>query len=135
MKTGQQIVTDIIGLLRGTEIARTIGGSIYRQGTRPRSSKSEDMVIIFTEGDAEQFQAGLVTINVFVPDIPTTTDGVFVPNSGRCEEIEAASARSVESIKNVSNYRLSLRDAIYTMRDEEINQSFVVIRLNFKYFD
>lgn len=134
-RTGQQMVSDMIFLLKQTELAGEIRGKVYRDGTRPRDSAEEDMVVIFTEGDAEQFQSATITVNIYVPDLPTSDDGVLLSDSARCEELEECAARSVESLKNVSCYRITLRSAIYTEHDDEINQSFVVIRLRVRYFD
>lgn len=135
MVTGQKVITDVIALLRQTELPSVIGGGIYRQGTRPRDSRAEDLVVIFTTGDAGQFQKGLVTLNIYVPDIGAVgSDGVNYEDSARCEEIEAAALKAVESLRAYkSDYLFRLRDAIFTQRDESINQSFVVVRLGFKY--
>lgn len=136
MKTGQQIVTDMIALLRGTELPNEIGGDIYRAGTRPKDSTAEDCVVIFTTADADQFQEGVITLNIYVPDIITDNDGVHLVDSGRCEEVEDSARKAVKSlVASKSNYKFKLRDAIHTQRDEEINQSFVVVRLGFKYYD
>lgn len=136
MKTGQQVITDIIELLHGTSLAGGVNGDIYRPGTRPRSSKAEDIVVNFTTGDAEQFQGGVATINIFVPHIPTNQNGVLVPNSGRCEEVEDLAKEFVKSLTaRVSNYKFKLRNAIHTNESDEINQSFVVIRLGFTFID
>ena len=136
MKTGQQIVTDFIALIRGTSLASAIGGSIYRGGTRPRDSKAEDLVVIFTTADAEQFQEGVVTLNIFVPDIPTSQNGVLLQNSARCEEIEGVAQESVGQLTAAtSDYRIRLRNAISTNRDEEIGQSFVSVSIRFSYIN
>lgn len=134
MLTGQQIVTDIIALLRETTLPDFIGGEIYREGNRPRNSSAEDLVVIFTAADAEQFQSGVVTLNIYVPDLPTGDNGVNLVNSARCEEIEAAARDAVLSLKaSRSNYLFRLRDAIHTERDQDTDQSFVVVRLGFKH--
>lgn len=135
MLTGQQVITDVIALLRQTDLPDAIGGGIYRQGTRPRDSKAEDLVVIFTTADAEQFQKGVVTLNIYVPDIEAPgIDGVNYEDSARCAEIEAAAQSAVESLKAYrSDYLFRLRDAIFTQRDEDIRQSFVVVRLGFKH--
>ena len=130
------MVTDVIALLRGTELVGVIGGKVYREGTRPRDSVAEDCVVIFTTADAEQFQSGVVTLNIYVPDLIIGNDGVRLVDSARCEAIEGAAQSTVESlVASVSNYKFKLRDAIHTQRDEDINQSFVVVRLGFKYYD
>jgi len=136
MKTGQHIITDVIALLQGSPLAEGVNGEIYRSGTRPRDSKAEDIVVNFTTADAEQFQSGVVTINIFVPFIPTSQNGVLVPDSGRCEEIEDLAKDSVQALTaRVSNYKFKLRNAIHTNESDEINQSFVVIRLGFTFID
>ena len=136
MKTGQQIITDIIALLRGTSLVENVNGDIYRPSTRPRDSKAEDIVVNFTTADAEQFQSGVVTINIFVPFIPTSQNGVLIPDSARCEEIEELAKDFFRALTaRVSNYKFKLRDAIHTAEDDEIDQSFVVIRLGFTFID
>lgn len=134
------MVTDVIALLRNTDLITDkdskIGGKIYRAGTRPKDSTAEDCVVIFTTADAEQFQSGVVTLNIYVPDLQIGSDGVRVVDSARCEALEALAQASVDSITAAaSNYKFKLRDAIHTQRDEDINQSFVVVRLGFKYYD
>ena len=134
MKTGQQIITDIIALLRGTSLASGVNGAIYRSGTRPRDSKAEDIVVIFTTGDGAQFQSGVVTLNIFVPYIPMSNDGVLYEDSERCEEIESLAQSTVDALTaDRSNYRFRLRDTIHTQQDDEIDQSFVVVRLSFQH--
>ena len=127
-------MTDLIALLRGSALASGVNGGIYRLGTRPRDSKSEDIVVIFTTGDGAQFQSGVVTINIFVPYIKFGNDGVLYEDSGRCEEIENLAQSTVDALTaDRSSYRFRLRDTIHTQQDDEINQSFVVVRLSFKH--
>ncbi len=136
MKTGQQIVTDIMYLLRNTALVDGINGNLYRLGTRPRDNSAEDCVVIFTTADAEQFQSGVVTLNVYIPDLLIGDDGVRLVDSARCEAVEILAQETVDYLTaSVSNYKFKLRDAIHTQRDEEINQSFVVVRLGFKYYN
>lgn len=134
MLTGQQIVTDIIALLRETGLPSFIGGGVYREGNRPRDSRAEDLVVIFTTADAEQFQSGVVTLNIYVPDLPETTNGVGLVDSARCEAVEAATSEAISSLKaHRSDYLFRLRDAVHTERDQDTGQAFVVARLGFKH--
>lgn len=135
-KTGQEIVSDMMFLLQGTELADEISGGLYREGTRPRGSEKEDCVVIFTEANASQFQSGVVTLNIYVPDLQASgSTGVCLPDTARCEEIEGVAARSVRCIRNVGDYRITLRSAISTARDEDIHQSFVVVRLQVRHYN
>lgn len=135
-RTGQQIIGDIMGLIRGTNVPSIISGGVYREGTRPRDSQKEDLVVVFTTSDAEQFQHGVATINIFVPFIPNSLNGVMLENSARCEQLEIALQAAIKSLDaSKSNYRFRLRETIHTNRDDELHQSFVVAKIGFYYFD
>lgn len=133
--TSQRIISDVMSLLKDTPIATNIGGSMYRGGLRPRDSVKEDLIVIYTEANAGQFQTGVVTINVYVPDIRIQANGVLVPNSARLEMLEDLCQQSVDRLTaSRSNYLFSLKEAIHTNHDDEINQSFVVARLGFTHY-
>lgn len=74
-KTGKQIQGDIRKLLMDSTLYTQISGEVYRNGYRPRDSRKEDAVVIFTAGLPEQIQTGVVTINIFVPDIDCDDNG------------------------------------------------------------
>ncbi len=133
--TEDRIVGDFINLLRQTALPQEIGGSIYRGGVRPRDSQEEDLVVILSDAGAEQFQTGTVVLNLYVPLIRNSSNGVLVEDGQRCGELQAAVAKAVETIAALpSCYRLKLRDAIRTQRDDEIGQSFIVARIGFSYY-
>lgn len=133
--TGSRIIGDFIRLLRQTALPGKIGGDIYRSGLRPRDSHKEDLVVILTDAGAEQFQSGTVTLNLYVPLIRNSVDGVMVENGRRCEELEEVVAKAVSSITAASSqYLLSLSEAVRTRRDDETGQSFIVARIGFKHF-
>lgn len=135
MKTGHQVQTDVYNLLKGSSFVAGLSGGLYRQGTRPRDSRLEDCVVIFTTADAEQVQEGVVTLNVYVPDIYPYASGLPVEDIARCEEVEGALQGWVDAqTAGVSDYLFKLKSAIHTQRDEEIHQSFVVARLSFRIF-
>lgn len=124
-------------MMRQTSLSGSVNGQLYRAGTRPRGSEKEDITVAFTTADAEQFQTGVVTVNVFVPDLAGVMgDGTWMEDSARCETLEQIAKESIEEMKAMhSNYLLSLQNAIYTQREESIHQSIVVIRIRFKYID
>lgn len=146
MKTGKEIESDILALMRtsyivtgeGSGNARIpgISGGVYRGTMRPRDSQSEDMTVIFTTANAEQFQAGVVTLNIYVPDLLNRANGVTAEDGARCEQLERLAQDSVDWLKaDKSNYLFSLERAIHTNRDPEISQSFVVVPLRFRHID
>lgn len=135
MKTGHQIQTDVYNLLKASTLVSNLSGGIYRKGLRPRDSKLEDLVVIFTTATGEQVQQGVVTLNIYVPDIYPMGNGIPTENVLRCETIEGLVQTEIEGLNaGRSDYLFSLKDAVHTQRDEEIEQSFVVAKLSFRIF-
>mgnify|MGYP006988832387 CR=1 FL=1 len=134
-KTGKQIQGDIRQLLLSSDLATMITGDVYREGMRPRDSRLEDAVVIFTTGTPNQVEEGVVTINIYVPDIDPYDNGVLTEDGERTEAIEAAAQQWVDSLTaSVSNYKFRLQMAIFTAEQPEISQHFVVIRLAYQYY-
>jgi len=135
-KTGKQIQSDVLALLKSSSLPSLISGRVYRKGCRPRDSKTEDAIVIFTAGLPGQVQTGVVTINIYVPDIDPYENGVLVEDGQRCETLETAAADWVDSLTAaVSNYRFKLQQTIYTDEEPEINQHFIVVKLSYEYID
>lgn len=134
-KTGKQVQGDVYELLKDSTLFSMISGGVYRGGYRPRDSKQEDAVVIFTTGMSDQIQTGVVTINIFVPDIDPYDNGVLVEDGERTEAIERLAADWVDSLSaDISCYRFKLMQTIYTEEESEINQHFVVVKLAYRYF-
>ncbi|MBQ3679817.1 MAG: hypothetical protein IJP79_07245 [Paludibacteraceae bacterium] len=132
-KTSREIQGDIYQLLRSSNLRSTISGDVYRDGMRPRDSRLEDAIVIFTAGLSNQVQTGVVTINVYVPDIDPYGNGVLVEDVERTEQIEKSAQAWVDSLTTaVSCYKFKLQQTIYTETDESISQHFVVVRLQFE---
>jgi len=129
-KTGSQVQDDVYQLIRNSDLANAINGNVYKDGYRPRDSEKEDIVVIFTTGLADEIQTGVVTINIYVPDVDPYANGVFVKDGLRCSILEEAADSWLDSIQ--SDYRFTLNNTIHTTADEDINQHFVVVKLNYK---
>jgi hypothetical protein len=134
-RTGKQIQGDIYSLLRSSALAANISGDVYRSGYRPRDSRKEDAIVAFTSGLPDQIETGVVTINVYVPDIDPYSNGTLVEDGSRTAELERMAQEWVDSLTaGVSNYKFELRQTIYTEEEPETNQHFVVVRLGYRYF-
>jgi hypothetical protein len=136
-KTAKQIQGDIITLLKDGIIANTVSGGIYRatpeSSYRPRDSKKEDVLVVFTTGDAEQIQSGIFTIKIYIPDIENPNNGILQEDGHRCEELEIIAALWVDSLTaDKSDYKFKLQQTIYTETESEINQHFVVVKLKYE---
>lgn len=133
MKTGHQIESDLYGLVSASGFLAHVNGDLYRAGTRPQDSSSEDVVVTFTTADGEQVQTGVVTLNVYVPDIAVSGYNGKVEDIERTEAIERLLNELVEYLrKSGSNYLFSLKEAVHTQRESNMGQSFVVARLKFR---
>lgn len=134
-KTGKQVQGDIYQLLKDSTLYTMISGDVYRRGYRPRDSRLEDAVVIFTAGLPDQIQTGVVTVNIFVPDIDPYDNGVLVEDGERTAEVERLAQAWVDSLTaEISCYRFRLMQTIYTEEEAEINQHFVVVKLAYEYF-
>lgn len=135
IKTAKQIQGDVYQLLRNSTLCSMISGDVYRGGMRPRDSKLEDAIVIFTTGLPDQIQTGVVTINIYFPDIDPYNDGVMTENALRGSQLELLAAEWVDGLKaGVSNYKFELQQTIYTEAEAAINQHFVVVKLKYRYF-
>lgn len=135
-KTAKQVQTDIIALLRGSELAAEISGEVYRNGLRPRDSRLEDAVVIFTAGLPDEIETGVVTVNIYVPDIDPYENGVLVEDGERTEKLEILAQGWVDSLLGSgTNYVFELRQTIYTEAEPDIKQHLVVVKLGYRLYD
>lgn len=133
MKKGaSQIEQDIFNVLESF-FSGVIGGTVYMQGCRPLDAATEDVVIAVTSGDADQIQIGRARINIYVPDIDNNS-GTPVPNKGRIQELEKFDSAVVVALNTVlfEEYEFYLFEMTDTVKVEEINQHFVIIKLEFE---
>lgn len=134
-KTGKQIQGDVYRLLRDSTLYTMISGEVYRKGYRPRDSRKEDAIVTFTSGFADEVQTGIVTINIYVPDIDPDNNGTWIEDGIRTEQIEKLAQLWVESLTaEVSCYKFRLNQTIYTEDEPKIHQHFVVVKLAYRYY-
>ena len=134
-KTSRQIQGDIYNLLKGSALCSMISGDVYRSGYRPRDSRLEDAVVIFTTGLPDQIQTGVVTVNIYVPDIDPYQNGVLVEDGERTETIERLAQEWVDGLTtDRSCYKFKLQQTIYTEEEPDIRHHFIVVKLKYEYF-
>lgn len=138
MKTAKQIQEDVIDLLKGSTLREQVTGGVYPGGLRPRDSRREDIEVIFTLGNPGQIESGVVTINVFCPDVPEGfTPGAKVENARRTREIERLLAEWVETLTpaTTGGYLFTPANTILTLPEEETDQHFTSVKLRYRYYD
>lgn len=134
-KTSKQIQGDVYRLLKDSVLSGMISGEVYRNGYRPRDSRKEDAVVIFTTGLPDEVQTGVVTVNIYVPDTDLYGNGVLVEDGQRTEEIERLANDWVKSLTaDKSCYKFRLKQTIYTEAEPYINQHFIVVKLHYDFF-
>lgn len=132
-RTGSEVTGDLLALLKASPLASMIDGGIYRAGLRPRDSRKEDLVVIFTTGIHGDIDKGIVTLNLYVPDLEL--EGVTVANGQRCEALERALYNWVSHLGAAQTpYLLRLKSVISTEPAPEIQQHFVAVKLEYRYF-
>lgn len=136
MKTGHDIQDEIYGLLKHSALENAVSGEVYKNGYRPRDSRLEDIVVTFTQSTAGQIQEGIVTVNVYVPDIDPYNNGVWVEDGARTAELEHSVLRWFERIdRSSTDLRLEAERPPFTMEDSGARQHFVTLRIRFMYLD
>lgn len=135
MLTEKKVLQHFRQLILDSELAKAINGAVYLQGTRPRNSRAEDAIVIFTGGLPGEIEEGIVTYNIYVPDIDPDDDGTYVEDYARTAEIEAMAADWVNSLTADSSYLIRLQETIHTVEEKAIRQHFIVIQLRYRYYD
>ena len=69
MLTAKQVQTDVYNMLKDSALSSMISGAVCRAGYRPRDSRVEDAIVTFTAGTVGEVEKGVVTLNIYGPDI------------------------------------------------------------------
>jgi hypothetical protein len=135
MKTAEEIKSDVRQLLIGSTLANQISGGIYPEGSRPRDSKKEDIVIILTASLYGEIQSGVVTVHIYVPD-KDYGRGYLEKHWERVTEVESMARTWVEGLKaGKSCYKFTLQQTICSQPNSEISQHYVVVCLAYEYYN
>lgn len=110
-----------------------IGGTLYKEGTRPLDASTEDAVIIVSGGDTEQVQTVRAHINIYVPDVDNGS-GNLVEDKTRLAELSDYDETIVETLNNAlfEEYSFRLNKITDTFAEPDINQHFVNVNLEFE---
>ena len=129
-KTASEIEDDVFALINASALKTAITGTIYREGMRPLNAKTEDAVISFLTGLDGQIQTGVVTLNIYTPDIDNGT-GTMVKNVARCRVLEIL-VNSIIQGSVPGMYRFKLGAIVQTYQADQINQHFINAKIKFQ---
>ncbi|MBQ7512403.1 MAG: hypothetical protein IJU11_06640 [Prevotella sp.] len=134
IKTSAQIEKDFYRLVKSSAIASSIGGKVYRDGTRPRNSKSEDAVVTFVAGLDGQIQDGVVVVNVFVPKKPFGKNTDSVKDISRVDELSQIIRDWLDLRPGSPEYLLPKKDrpTIKDYEDPLTGETYIHTRIKFK---
>lgn len=113
-----------------------VDGGIYYRGLRPFQKNinlfHEDIVIAFLTGTSGDIQKGTCLVNVYIPNVQAKS-GIFYQNKQRCAAIaEALELLPKFANDNADGIYFKQSDMIYTFAEENINQHFVSLKMEFK---
>lgn len=135
MLTAKQVQTDVYNMLKDSALLSMISGAVYRAGYRPRDSRAEDAIVTFTAGTVGEVEKGVVTVNIYVPDIDPYENGVLVEDGARTDKLEQAAAEWVQTLTaEKSDYKFKLSKTIYTEADRDTKQHFIVVILEYEHY-
>ncbi len=134
IKTATQIERDFYRLVKNSPIAASIGGNVYRRGSRPRNSKAEDAVVAFVAGLDGQIQDGTVVVNVFVPKKPFGTDTDPVRDIARIDELSQLIRDWLDSGPEPPEYIFpcEARPTIVDLEDPQTGESYIHTRIKYR---
>lgn len=129
LKTEQQIERDFYALVKDSELGRAVKGGIYRSGTRPSNSTSEDLVIKFLSGLDGQIQTGIIIINLYVPDKQyADVSSIDFERVGELQELIMSFVGGAAR----TEYAMQTDGTPRTILNEEIGQHLIYARIKFK---
>ena len=134
VKTSTQIEADFYRLVKNSPVASSVGGKVYRDGTRPRNSKEEDIVVIFVAGVDGQIQDGVIVMNVFVPKKPFGKCTDPVKDIRRIDMLERVIRDWLDTRPGAPEYHLPHyeRATIKDYEDPETGETYINTRIKFR---
>lgn len=130
MTHSQQTIVDLtLQLLRPLQPVR---GGYYASGLRPLNSTSEDLVVGFLSGNADQVQEGYIVINIYTPML-YGTDGVRYHNHDRCLALEQQLTALPDLLNPKAPVRYTLFGMARTIEEPTLHQSVVTAQYRFKH--
>ena len=133
IKVETQIEKDFFHFVKESPISSAIKGKVYRDGMRPRNSKAEDAVVIFSSGLDGQIQDGVVVLNVFVPKKPFGKDTEPVKDIERVDMLEQIIRDWLRFWSNTEYLIVTKeRPTITSREDPETHETYIHTRIKFR---
>lgn len=136
MITGLKAEEDFFTALTTKEqtLLKGIHGAIWRDGTRPRDSKAEDVILRLTSLSSGQTQYGVITLLCHCPDIDHGK-GNTIRNSARLAEIAELAQYTAENVwKSLPEYYITAKpyQGITSQISASMGQHFLNVPIYFE---
>jgi hypothetical protein len=136
IQTEGAILNGIFKYIKGSELAASISGEVYKSIDRPVNSDKEDIVIKSLANLPRQRQRTKVNVNIWVPDFQE--DGQYHKDGSRCDELEEVAARVLEVFR-VDDARVCIdtsdNSAFHTYKVEEAHSHVINIKLLYEHIN
>jgi hypothetical protein len=136
MKTPLDVMTILYRLLSDSSLESEITGKI-RKGERPAASKLEDVVINSLPINSEQLQRCVGNVNVFVPSLVISENGVQVekPDYVRLDTLTDIVVTVLKSVRESRDYYLNVQQVSQPFKDIVSKSYYINIRIDFYAFN
>ena len=137
INAAKHIERDLWAYLNGSTLKTSqykISGDIYRGENRPDGRTAyEDVVVKYLSGYDEQFQTGIVIVNIYVPDIAVNGYKRKLANTKRIEKLSEMLTTYIEDNYD-AEYGWYVEETPQILDADEIGQHFVNARVRFRRF-
>lgn len=131
-KTEKQIEKDVFRIIRNSELRNAIGGTIYREGMRPKNAATEDIVVKFLTGIDGQEQSGIVLVHIYVPNIASVSgDGELVENITRIGQLQELANQVLADLED-TEYLFEKDGTPKSYEAEGVEQHFINVRIKYR---
>jgi hypothetical protein len=117
--------------LRTSALAAAIDGKFYMDA-RPVNSNLVDVVVTALPITNEQLQAGVLTVNIFVPKIPVSVNSIVnqVPDHLKLRTVASVASSVLSEHWSSSGYHFSIQQQLEG-EDDEANVDVIMFRIDF----
>lgn len=133
IKASEHIERDLYNYLKDSPLVGALTGKIYRGMTRPEGSQLEDVVVKFLTGFDEQFQSGILNVNIYVSDIAVKGLKRKVADTSRLESLTELLTGYIDGNYD-TEYGWRIAETPVVLDADEVGQHFVNARVRYERF-
>lgn len=134
MKTTVEIEDDIFTILKGSELARTVSGKIYKGYRRPADSTKEDITVHVLANQNGEVQLAFVNVNIYVKD--TLIGDAYDTDKVRTRTLAALACKIFEYTGSGKNFDTIVEEQnIYEADGTKQPEHFINIKVKYRTYN